>query len=158
MEFYTMGVYGLKDHEFFGKLLENGIDTFIDIRRRRAVRGSEYVFVNSNRLQNKLKELGINYIHILDLAPTNEIREAQKKADAQTGTAKRTREELGPIFKHKYEKEILEKYDIGQLTDQLVQIGCRKALLFCVERQPNACHRSIVANKLQQLNYSVHHL
>ena len=82
---FTIGVYGSTSEQFFQKITENKIDTFIDIRRRRAVRGSVYSFVNSNRLQNKLKELGINYIHILELAPTNEIRNFQLSEDAKKG-------------------------------------------------------------------------
>ena len=64
-QFYTIGVYGLTAEEFFNKLTQNGIDTFVDIRRRRAVRGAKFSFVNSLRLQNKLAELKINYLHII---------------------------------------------------------------------------------------------
>lgn len=62
MKIYTIGVYGSTEQEFFNKLIENRIDTFCDIRQRRGVRGSEYAFVNSNRLQNKLAELDIKYV------------------------------------------------------------------------------------------------
>ena len=78
MKIYTIGVYNSTEQQFFSKLIDNNIDTFCDIRQRRGVRGSEYAFVNSNYLQTKLKELDIKYAHILDLAPTSEIREKQK--------------------------------------------------------------------------------
>ena len=39
---YTIGVYGLTDNEFFQRLVDNKIELFIDIRQRRAVRGSKY--------------------------------------------------------------------------------------------------------------------
>ena len=76
-----MGVYGFTAEEFFSKLTQYKIDTFLDIRRRRAVRGSEYAFVNSNRLQSTLAEMNIRYRHILELAPTDEIRHIQEKTD-----------------------------------------------------------------------------
>ena len=57
MEFYTIGVYNSDKEQFFNKLIENGIDTFCDIRQRRGVRGREYSFVNSNRLQATLHEI-----------------------------------------------------------------------------------------------------
>ena len=75
MRVYTIGVYNSTEQDFFEKLIENRIDTFCDIRQRRGVRGREYSFVNSNYLQMKLDDLGIKYAHILDLAPTTEIRE-----------------------------------------------------------------------------------
>ena len=86
MKVYTIGVYGSTEQQFFGKLTENIIDTFCDIRQRRGVRGSEYAFVNSNYLQRKLAEMDIKYGHIIELAPTSEIREKQKAVEwgAQT--------------------------------------------------------------------------
>ncbi len=87
-KFYTIGVYGLSEDQYFSKLLENKIDAFVDIRQRRAVRGSKYSFVNSTKLQNKLSALGIKYFHVLELAPTTEIRELQKKDDVSKGIKK----------------------------------------------------------------------
>ena len=51
MKFFTIGVLNSSEEEFFKKLTEHRIDTFCDIRRRRSVRGAEYKFVNSVRLQ-----------------------------------------------------------------------------------------------------------
>ena len=81
MEFYTIGVYNSTEQEYFEKLIENRIDTFCDIRQRRGVRGAKYAFVNSKRLQAKLNELDIKYGHIIDLAPTSEIRNLQKEKE-----------------------------------------------------------------------------
>ena len=78
MEFFTIGVYNSTEQEYFTKLTENNIDTFCDIRQRRGVRGAKYAFVNSNRLQEKLNELDIKYGHVIDLAPTTDIRDLQK--------------------------------------------------------------------------------
>ena len=117
--FFTTGVYGLTSEEFFERLLANQIDTFVDVRRRRAVRGSKFAFVNSNKLQERLKTLGIKYLHILDLAPTNEIREAQKLADKLNNIKKRERNELGDEFKELYNKEILSKYNLEDLFSRL---------------------------------------
>lgn len=154
-EFYTIGVYGLSAEHFFNKLSSNKIDTFIDIRRRRAVRGSKYAFVNSNKLQEKLKELGIKYLHILDLAPTNEVRNIQKEADKTAGILKRERNKLGDKFIEEYTKQVLENYNFSDLIHKLEEVKAHKAILFCVEQEPEACHRSLVADKLKQ-QYSVH--
>ncbi|MBK9743365.1 MAG: DUF488 family protein [Saprospiraceae bacterium] len=97
MEFFTIGVYNSTEQVYFDKLTENRIDTFCDIRQRRGVRGANYAFVNRNRLQEKLNKLDINYGHVLDLAPTKEIRKLQKEADAQQGELKRERNKLGKV-------------------------------------------------------------
>jgi uncharacterized protein (DUF488 family) len=145
-----MGVYGLTEEQFFEKLEKNKIDTFIDIRRRRAVRGSQYAFANSKRLQNRLARLGIHYIHILELSPTNEIKNMQYAEDEKSGTSQRTRQSLSKVFISAYKNQILTKYSLKDLMNTLEKVGSKKALLFCVEKNPNACHRSIVAGKLQQ--------
>ena len=80
-DIYTIGVYGASENEFFQKLIDNKIDSFCDIRRRRAVRGSQYAFANSQRLQEKLAGLSIKYLYEIELAPTKEIIELQEKFD-----------------------------------------------------------------------------
>lgn len=159
MEFFTIGVYNSTEKEFFDKLLENKIDTFCDIRQRRGVRGAKYAFVNSNRLQQKLNELDIKYGYVPELAPTTEIRDLQKSIDEQRGEAKRERQELGKIFVIEYKNRILKNFDFEKFFENLDQIGARRVVLFCVEEHPEACHRSIVTDKLKsQYNYKITHL
>lgn len=159
MEFFTIGVYNSDEQGFFDKLEKNGIDTFCDIRQRRGVRGSKYSFVNSNRLQERLAELGIKYGHVLGLAPSGEIRSLQKEADLEKGELKSERKELGEVFKKEYEKQILSNFNFDEFLDRLDSTGARKIVLFCVEESPDACHRSLVAKKLkEQFNYNITHL
>lgn len=158
MEFFTIGVYKSTEKDFFKKLTDNNIDTFCDIRQRRGVRGSEYSFVNSNYLQQKLHELDIKYGHVLNLAPTSEIRDLQKQADLQTGEQKRDRNKLGKVFTLAYKEKILNQFDFDCFMEQLDDIGANKVVLFCVEEKAEACHRSIVAEKLEKLGYNITHL
>jgi uncharacterized protein (DUF488 family) len=159
MEFFTIGVYNSTEKEFFEKLTQNNIDTFCDIRQRRGVRGSKYSFVNSNRLQQRLNDLEIKYGYVPDLAPTTEIRELQKEIDEEKGELKRERQELGKVFVIEYKNRILKNFDFDKFFENLDQIGARKVALFCVEEHPEACHRSIVAEKLlNNFNYKINHL
>lgn len=159
MEFFTIGVYNSTEKEFFNKLLENKIDTFYDIRQRRGVRGAKYSFVNSNKLQGKLAELDIKYGHVLELAPTIEIRELQKKADSRKGELKRDRKELGQVFKIEYNNRILKNFDFESFLQKLNNIGANRIVFFCVEEKPEACHRSLVTKKLQtEYGYKITHL
>ena len=158
MEFYTLGVYNSTEQEYFNKLTDNQIDTFCDIRQRRGVRGAKYAFVNSNRLQQKLNELDIHYGHVSDLAPTKEIRELQKEADAQQGELKRDRNKLGRVFTAAYKDKILSNFNFDNFIDKLDEVGASRVVLFCVEEKPEACHRSIVTDKLEKLGYTIRHL
>jgi len=159
MEFYTIGVYNSSENEFFDKLIQNYIDTFCDIRQRRGVRGAKYSFVNSNRLQQKLNSLEIKYGYIQGLAPTTEIRELQKRIDLEKGELKSERQELGRVFIIEYKNKILGNFDFEKFFDNLENIGAKRVALFCVEEHPEACHRSIVANKLaDSFNYKIIHL
>jgi uncharacterized protein (DUF488 family) len=147
-QFYTIGVYNNSFDSFFGKIKGQKIDTFLDIRRRRAVRGSKYAFVNSTRLQEVLTEMEIKYHHIIELAPTNDIRLKQKIADKYEGVNKSSRSCLSSAFIHEYSENILAKYDFDSLIRKLDTMGTKRAVLFCVEEEANACHRSLVAEEI----------
>ncbi len=158
MEFFTIGVYHSDEETFFKKLIDNGIDTFCDIRQRRGVRGSEYTFANSSRLQEKLNALGIKYVHILELAPTTEIRNLQNEADKKRGGYKRDRHQLDPAFALAYKEKVLKKFDFKGFLEGLEEKRANKMVLFCVEEKPETCHRSIVSDQLKELGYQVTHL
>jgi uncharacterized protein (DUF488 family) len=148
MEFFTIGVYNSTEKEFFDKLIQNNIDTFCDIRQRRGVRGAKYSFVNSNRLQQRLNDLEIKYGYVPALAPTSEIRELQKEIDQDKGELKRERQELGKVFVIEYKNRILKNFNFEKFFESLDQIGANRIVLFCVEEHPEACHRSVVGEKL----------
>jgi len=159
LEFYTIGVYGSTESTYFKKLTVSGMDTFIDIRRRRGVRGSKYTYVNSKRLQTKLEQLGIRYQHILELAPTKEIRQLQKEDDKKKNVLKRERGALGNIFILMYKDRILKNFDLKEMMSDLKKQGSKKVVFFCVEELPEACHRSIVTDKIEKdFGYSIKHL
>lgn len=153
----TIGVYGKSFEAFFAALKEAGVDTFCDIRLRRGVRGSQYAFVNSKRLQAELAHRQIAYRYVPELAPTQQIRELQHEADSEAGITKRTREELGEVFKREYDKEILDQFDGSSFRESLA--GSRRVVFFCVEGAPGACHRSLVASRLGSIwNVPVEHI
>lgn len=152
----TIGAYGWSEPAFFAALEAASVATFCDVRRRRGVRGSEYAFVNSNRLQQRLAELGITYVHRIDLAPSNEVRQAQYAVDSAAGVGKRARTELSDAFVQAYEAEILDDFDARGFLDECGGHG--SVVLFCVERDPSACHRGLVADRLGAAGAKVVHL
>ncbi len=148
---YTIGVYGSTETDFFRNLTDNQIDTFCDIRRRRAVRGALYAFVNSERLQEKLRSLSINYMHETRLAPTIEIMGVQDKSDKLHKVKRRDRTQLDAAFKKAYNDNILSNFDIKEFIGEIEKSGIKKIVLFCVEKLPTACHRSLVTGKIKKV-------
>ena len=149
---YTIGVYNSTEEEFYNKLLSNNIDLFCDIRQRRGVRGSLYKFVNSNYLQSKLQSLGIKYLYIKELAPTNDIRQKQKDADKINHETKKQRTQLGEVFAEEYKRQILSHYDFCTLENFIKENHIQNMVFFCVEEKASACHRSLVAAELSKIN------
>jgi uncharacterized protein (DUF488 family) len=145
---YTTGVYGKTEAEFFGQLCEARLEIFCDIRRRRGVRGSQYAFVNSKYLQRALAYRSIAYRYVPELAPSRELREAQHAIDLEKGILKRARKELGEEFKRRYTLEVLDLFD-SQSFAHSFDPKITRIVLFCVEGLPTACHRSLVADRLQ---------
>jgi uncharacterized protein (DUF488 family) len=148
-KFVTIGVYGFSEGAFFKTLQQAGVDTFCDIRYRRGVRGAEYAFVNSVRLQRRLAELGIHYLHFRQFAPSPALRQRQTEADKAQRTTKRKRSALAEVFIAGYREECLANFDSRKFAEQL-EGKAKVVALFCVEREPGACHRSLLAEKLRQ--------
>lgn len=147
---FTIGVYGFDEDSYFNALLEKDIDTFCDIRSRRGMRGKRYAFVNSTYLQSKLSSLGIEYLHFKNLAPSDEIRAKQKQADQQSDTTKQKRTSLSDAFISSYRGENLSQFDAQAFLTTLGE-DAKNVVLFCVEQNPDACHRSLLAKHLNSL-------
>jgi uncharacterized protein (DUF488 family) len=116
------------------------------VRQRRGVRGSEYAWANAQRLQAALAEAGIDYDHRKELAPTTELRHLQYREDDRLGVGKRSRVELAPEYRERYLREILDRVDLAAIAADLPRD--HTSTLLCVERDPEACHRSLVAERL----------
>ena len=154
----TIGVYGFDAEHFFQALQDAHIDTLCDLRNRRGVRGSEYTFANSARLQKRLAELNIRYLHLKQLAPSQETRGLQYEMDKQAKVGKRQRAQLGEAFREAYQRDYLSHLDAGAILQEMGE-DTHVVGLLCVERDPEACHRALVAEWLRQnLGVTVKHI
>ena len=130
LKFVTIGVYGFTEAAFFAALQRAGVDTFCDIR----------------------------YLHFRELAPSPALRQRQVEADKLEGTTKRKRTALGEVFVQGYCAERLAAFDSAKFVE-LLGAGAKVVALFCVEREPAACHRSLLAARLQRdLGFEARHL
>src|SRR3954452_7054316 len=83
----TIGVYGFSGPEFLDALRAADVRLLLDVRQRRGVRGSEYAWANSRRLQAALADAGIAYEHWAALAPTPQPRHLPQRADDRAAPA-----------------------------------------------------------------------
>ena len=148
MRLATIGVYGFTLEQFVAKLREADVRLVLDVRQRRGVRGREYAWANAKRLEAALTEAGIGYRHHPELAPTTELRQLQYREDDRQGVGKRSRIALAPEYAGRYTEEILVAADLDAVMAELPQAGT--AALLCVERDPGACHRSLVAGRVER--------
>src|SRR3954470_14920500 len=142
----TIGVYGWTLERFLDALRDADAGLLVDVRQRRGVRGREYSWANAQRLQHALAEAGIAYSHHKELAPTTAPRHVQYREHERLGVGKRSPAELAAEYGERYLHEILDRVDLGPLVEELP--ADRAGALFCVERDPEACHRSLVAERL----------
>jgi uncharacterized protein (DUF488 family) len=142
----TLGVYGFTAETFLAALRDADVRQLLDVRQRRGVRGREYSWANARRLQAMLADAGVDYRHHTELAPTTELRQLQYREDERQGVGKRSRSVLAPEYAERYTREILDRVDLGPIVAAMPTDGV--AALFCVERDPEACHRSLIAERL----------
>jgi uncharacterized protein (DUF488 family) len=153
----TIGVYGATLARFLSALADAEVTLVLDVRQRRGVRGPEYSWANSKRLQQALADAGLGYRHLPELAPTTELRQLQYAIDDAAGVGKRSRARLAPEYAAPYRREILAPADLEELIGVLPATGI--GALLCVERDPEACHRSLIAARLaDEAGFEVHDL
>jgi uncharacterized protein (DUF488 family) len=142
----TIGVYGFDLSSFLASLHAADVGLLLDVRQRRGVRGREYAWANSLRLQAALARARIDYEHHRELAPTTELRQLQYREDAREGVGKRSRAKLAEEYRERYLSEILDRVELSEIVEDLPLD--RTSALLCVERDPAACHRSLIARRL----------
>jgi uncharacterized protein (DUF488 family) len=153
----TIGVYEFDAPGFIETLDDAGVTQLIDIRQRRGVRGPQYAWANSQRLQRLVAENRIGYEYHPELAPDTELRHLQYREDDRRGVGKRSRVQLAPEYVREYTEEILDLVPLEPLVRRLPVHGM--GALLCVEATAQACHRSLVAARLaERFGFEVVHL
>jgi len=153
----TVGVYEFDAASFVAALDGAGVTKVFDIRQRRGVRGARYAWANAQRLQKLLAEARIGYEYHPELAPDTEMRQLQYRDDDRQGVGKRSRVRLAPEYIREYTEEILDLVPLEPFTRRLPVHGM--GALLCVEATAQACHRSLVADRLaERFGFEVIHI
>jgi uncharacterized protein (DUF488 family) len=135
MEVFTIGFTKKSAEQFFGALRRAGIRRVIDVRRNNSSQLAS--FSKRDDLAYFLRELcGVEYLHELLLAPTQELLDSYRKH----GTAWESyeREFLGLMAQRRVEE---------RLDPALFE---QRSVLLCSEPAAERCHRRLVAEYLQK--------
>jgi uncharacterized protein (DUF488 family) len=133
IQLYTIGFTQKSAEQFFEILIKSGVKKIIDTRLNNVSQLAG--FTKRNDLKYFLKEVGdIDYIHILDLAPTKDILDEYKKNKGDW-----------EIYEQKFLKLISDRKIEQKVTLEMLNGGC----LLCSEAKPHNCHRRLVAEYLQ---------
>jgi uncharacterized protein (DUF488 family) len=137
---FTIGFTQKTAQEFFELLIKAGVKRIIDTRLNNVSQLAG--FAKRQDLKYFLKQIAdIEYIHLLDLAPTKDILEPYKKKQTDWQT---------------YEKSFLDLIKQRQIETKVVPEILNGGCLLCSEAKPHNCHRRLVAeylnNKLGNIN------
>jgi len=134
MRICTIGFTGKKAEDFFTRLQKAGVKRVVDVRLNNVSQLAG--FSKRDDLQYFLKAiLGIEYVHVPLLAPTQDILDEFKK---NKGDWK--------VYEEKFNRLIESRQIEKQITAEIVSEGC----LLCSEDKPHYCHRRLVAEYLRQ--------
>ena len=130
---HTIGFTQKTAAQFFGLLRNSGTKRVVDVRLNNISQLAG--FSKRDDLQFFLKEiLGIDYIHLPLLAPTQDILDAYKKHKGDWSIYE-------PAFLDLMKKREIEK----RIDPETIKGGC----LLCSEDKPHYCHRRLIAEYLR---------
>ncbi|MFA4875073.1 MAG: DUF488 domain-containing protein [bacterium] len=144
MKIFTIGFTKKNAEQFFTILKQSGLMRVVDVRLNNVSQLAG--FTKKEDLRFFLREIcNIDYVHLPQLAPTQEILDAYKKNGGDWETYER--QFLSLMAERKVEET---------LDRNLIDNGC----LLCSEATPEHCHRRLVAEYLRDKwgNITIQHL
>lgn len=144
IDLFTIGFTKKTAQKFFEILKEAGIKRVIDTRLNNVSQLAG--FTKKTDLQYFLKTIGdIEYVHLLELAPTKDILDEYKKKKGDWA-----------IYEQKFLQLIEDRQIETQVSPELIKDAC----LLCSEAKPHHCHRRLVADYLNKKwgNINICHL
>lgn len=133
MKLYTIGFTQKPAERFFALLRDNGVQRLVDIRVHPG--GQLSGFAKQDDLRYFLRVLaGCDYIHLPQLAPTDEILSNYRK------------DKKWPLYVERFEA-LMDERGIPQSLDLAAFEQVANCLL-CSEHTPDKCHRRLVAERI----------
>jgi|GEM_PF-366325 len=134
LHLFTIGFTKKSAQQFFELLIQSRVKRIVDTRLQNSSQLAG--FAKRKDLEYFLKALGnIEYVHLLDLAPTKEILSDYKKKRIDWET-----------YEDKFNQLIGDRKIEKHVSPQLLDRAC----LLCSEAKPHHCHRRLVAEYFQK--------
>ena len=144
MKLFTIGFTKKSAEEFFTHLQNAGVQRIVDIRLNNTSQIAG--FAKSRDLKYFLNAIaGIDYVHVPDFAPTQEIIDDYKK-------------KKGPW--DQFESRFRDLIANRSIAETAANVLHDRDCLLCSEHTPEHCHRRLVAEHIQEKlgNIEVVHL
>lgn len=134
MKVFTIGFTKKSASRFFEILRKSGAKRIVDVRLNNISQLAG--FAKKDDLKYFLKEIcGMDYIHLPELAPTQEILEEYKKKHGDWAS---------------YETRFLALMNERLIGETVSKEVIANSCLLCSEDKPQFCHRRLVAEYLKQ--------
>jgi uncharacterized protein (DUF488 family) len=133
MKIFTIGFTKTTAEGFFDRLRRSGTKRVVDVRLNNVSQLAG--FAKRNDLRFFLREIcGIDYVHLPELAPTQDILDEYKKNKGDW-----------VAYERKF-LDLMKEREIEKMVDPtMISDGC----LLCSEDKPHHCHRRLVADYLK---------
>ena len=136
MTLFTIGYEGVDKRQFVAHLTSHGVDVVVDVRKLPLSRKKGF---SKTALKEILNQDNIEYLNFRALGAPKELRDELYKSW-----------NYGRFFQ-KYLKCIEDKHDLLEAIHTLINSG-KKVSLLCYERNPEQCHRKVVAEQIKKLD------
>lgn len=134
MNVFTIGFTKKPADRFFKLLRTAGVKRIVDVRLNNVSQLAG--FAKKDDLKFFAKEIcGIDYIHVPELAPTQDLLNAYKKQGGDWSV---------------YEAEFLRLMECRQIEKTVSKEVIAEGCLLCSEDKPHHCHRRLVAEYLSK--------
>lgn len=134
MKIFTIGFTKKSAEQFFTRLKQLGLERLLDTRLNNVSQLAG--FTKKNDLSFFLREIcNIDYVHLPELAPTQDILDAYKKNGGDW-----------PTYERQFLALMATRRVEATLDKKLIAGGC----LLCSEATPEHCHRRLVAEYLRE--------
>ena len=136
MKIYTIGFTKKPASRFFGALKNSGAKRLVDVRLNNQSQLAG--FAKKDDLAfflNELRDVNLEYVHLPELAPTQEILRDYRKRTIGWNT---------------YERKFLELMQERRIERTVPKDVLDDGCLLCSEHEPTRCHRRLVAEYLQE--------
>ena len=133
MKVFTIGFTKKNAEQFFGRLKQPGLVRLIDARLNNVSQLAG--FTKKDDLRFFLRQISnIDYLHLPDLAPSQDILDDYKKNGGDWAT---------------YERKFLALMEMRRVEDKVSKDIINGGCLLCSEPTPEHCHRRLVAEYLK---------